>query len=154
RFAEVAHRRAFASRASFGRYVVSKLADALTMSPAKLRVLRDEAVAVGPDHVVLRNERLPADVVVLATGVTTSSSGEWSARVIEAWDECGLATIGRDSEVLLLGSGLSALDVLASLDAHGFGGKVTMVSRRGLLPRPHADVPPSAPLSPEAIDGA
>src|SRR6185295_13311342 len=39
--------------------------------------------------------------------------------------------------LLLLGSGLSALDVLSFLSAQGFAGEVTLVSPRGLLPLSH-----------------
>jgi len=41
-------------------------------------------------------------------------------------------------EVLLIGSGLTAIDVLVELHHRGFGGRVTAVSRHGLLPQPHA----------------
>jgi uncharacterized NAD(P)/FAD-binding protein YdhS len=48
---------------------------------------------------------------------------------------------------LVLGSGLSALDVLAFLDARGFEGRATVLSPRGLLPLAHA-APGGAPLPP------
>ena len=44
----------------------------------------------------------------------------------------------RELEVLtLVGSGLSALDVLAFLEHQHFEGKITLVSRHGLLPLAH-----------------
>jgi uncharacterized NAD(P)/FAD-binding protein YdhS len=42
--------------------------------------------------------------------------------------------------VLVVGSGLTALDVLVALDAGGHRGKVDVVSRRGRYPEVHADV--------------
>ena len=38
----------------------------------------------------------------------------------------------------LIGSGLTMVDVLLSARRDGFQGKVTVISRRGQLPRPHA----------------
>jgi uncharacterized NAD(P)/FAD-binding protein YdhS len=51
--------------------------------------------------------------------------------------EGAFETRGRHAPVLLLGSGLTAMDALLALRHHGHRGKVYMVSRRGLLPQPH-----------------
>lgn len=48
--------------------------------------------------------------------------------------------------VLLVGSGLTAIDAALLLDANGFGGRILALSRRGLAPRRHADTPPVTPL--------
>ena len=99
--------------------------------------------AITRDAVVLRGgATLPADVVILATGIVPRvkhAHPRFHPRVVDAWDECALATLplGKEGRLLLLGSGLSALDVLAFLDAQGFAGEVTLVSPRGLLPLSH-----------------
>ena len=46
-------------------------------------------------------------------------------------DECALAALPGKSRLLILGAGLTALDVVAFLDAHGFAGDATVLSRRG-----------------------
>ncbi|GAA1936820.1 FAD/NAD(P)-binding protein [Kitasatospora viridis] len=45
-----------------------------------------------------------------------------------------LAGIGADQRVVVLGSGLTAIDVVLSLTAAGHRGKVVLASRRGILP--------------------
>jgi uncharacterized NAD(P)/FAD-binding protein YdhS len=130
---------AFLGRALYGRYVTERFGAVVKSSPAKLRLWRDEAVAVTRDAVVLRGgATLPAEAVLLATGIVPRvKHAYWHARVVDAWDECALATLPKEGRLLLLGSGLSALDVLAFLDAQGFSGEVTLISPRGLLPLAH-----------------
>jgi len=132
---------AFLGRALYARYVTARLAACVKSSAAKLRLWRDEAVAITRDTVVLRGgATLPAEAVVLATGISPRvkhAHPHYHPRIVDAWDECALATLPMQGRLLLLGSGLSALDVLAFLDAQGFAGEVTLVSPRGLLPLPH-----------------
>lgn len=51
-----------------------------------------------------------------------------------------------DRTVVLLGSGLTALDVLVSLRARGHRGRIVLVSRRGLVPLAHGTYPGTATL--------
>ncbi len=136
--------KAFLSRHAYGAYVVQRLGDAIRGARAKLRVVRGEAVAIDDKAVELADgTRLPAEVVVLATGLAprlVPSTLPADPRIIDAWDECALAALPRDGKLLVLGAGLTALDVVAYLDAHGFAGSVSIVSRRGLLPRPDSQV--------------
>jgi uncharacterized NAD(P)/FAD-binding protein YdhS len=150
---------AFLPRTRFGRYAVERFGDVIRESPAKLRVLRGEAIAVEEDAVVLLDgTRLPAEAVVLATGLAPRISPSHltaDPRIIDAWDECALAALPREGKLLILGSGLSALDVVALLEAHKFKGSATILSRRGLLPRPHlAPLSPASPLRRELVDDA
>ena len=121
---------------------MARFADAVRESPSKLRVVRGEAIAVDARHVHLADgTALPADVVVLATGIAprlSPSALPDDPRVLDAWDECAVASLPREGRILVLGAGLTALDVVATLDARGFRGDATILSRRGLLPRPHS----------------
>ncbi len=132
---------AFLSRARFGAYAVARFGEALRGSRSKLRVVRDAAVAVDARVVRLAGGgALPAEVVVLATGLAprlAPSTLPDDPRVCDAWDECAIAALPREGRILVLGAGLTALDVVALLEAHGFRGDVTILSRRGLLPRSH-----------------
>src|SRR5262245_47061260 len=80
---------AFLGRALYGRYVTARFGAVVKSSPAKLRLWRDEAVAVTRDAVVLRGgATLPAEAVVLATGIVPRvKHASWPPRVVDARDE-------------------------------------------------------------------
>lgn len=154
---------AFRSRSEYAHYVVERFGDAVRTSAGKLRVVRGDAVDVDDGAVVLADgTRLPARAVILATGLAprlTPSSLPADPRIVDAWDECALACLPTSGTLLVLGSGLTALDVLAFLAARNFAGRVVLVSRRGLLPRRHLHAsepfeivePDSAPSSLPAV---
>jgi uncharacterized NAD(P)/FAD-binding protein YdhS len=69
--------------------------------------------------------------------------GEEARRAInEAVDEGG--------DILLIGTGLTMVDTVLSLDSAGFGGNILAVSRRGQMPRSHDKVEP-APVALEEV---
>jgi uncharacterized NAD(P)/FAD-binding protein YdhS len=53
------------------------------------------------------------------------------------WSPAALSGLGSDDSLLILGTGLTAIDVLAELDARGHRGCIAAVSRHGLLPQAH-----------------
>jgi uncharacterized NAD(P)/FAD-binding protein YdhS len=147
---------AFLPRARYGAYVVARLAGAIKQSRAKLRIVREQVLGADDSGVLLADGRhLGAEVVVLATGLSPRLAPSHlpdDARIIDAWDECAIAALPHDGRLLILGAGLTALDVVALLDSQKFRGAVTIASRRGLLPRPHLSplgAPP--PLSAETV---
>lgn len=146
---------AFMERASYGAYVVARLAEALRTSKGRLRVLRGEASALEDGGVTLSDGRhVDANVFVLATGLVpriTASGLPNDPRVVDAWDECGLATLPEDGRILVLGAGLSALDIVALLDRKAFRGRIDILSRNGLLPRPHLEPWTPAPAIPADV---
>jgi len=60
-----------------------------------------------------------------------------TAYVADPWRCAVESLIGRDESVLLLGTGLTALDMLVTLEQAGHRGPVWGLSRRGLQPQPH-----------------
>ncbi|MDA1321306.1 MAG: hypothetical protein O3B99_03340, partial [Proteobacteria bacterium] len=82
-------------------------------------------------------------------------AGEGPRRVADPWRPDALAAIAPDDDVLILGSGLTMVDVVLALQAQGWRGRATVVSRRGLLPQAHGahhDAPIDLP--PESLTGA
>jgi uncharacterized NAD(P)/FAD-binding protein YdhS/quercetin dioxygenase-like cupin family protein len=147
---------AFLPRARYGEYVVDRFARALRESPAELRVVRGEATRIERDAVILADgSRLRADAVVLATGLAPSRAPSTlpdDPRVIDAWDEGALEKLPQSARLLIVGAGLTAIDVITLLDSRGFSGSATIVSRRGLLPRPHlVTLSKAQPLRPETV---
>jgi uncharacterized NAD(P)/FAD-binding protein YdhS len=150
---------AFLPRTLYGAYVEAALTKAVRESRAELCAIRGEASGIDGDSVQLSDgRRVPADVVILATGLAPRIAPRWmssDSRIVDCWDERALVNLPTQGRVLILGSGLSALDVISTLSAREFSGQVTVLSRHGLLPRPHID--PSLrpkPISAEAIDAS
>ncbi|HEY2836906.1 MAG TPA: hypothetical protein VGI89_10085, partial [Rhizomicrobium sp.] len=93
-----------------------------------------------------------ADIVVLATGndlpapIATQYDAAIRARIIDnPWDEW---EVERDDAILVLGTGLTAVDAVISLRDRGHRGRVHLMSRRGLLPAGHVEVRKTASLPP------
>ncbi len=147
----------FPRRAEFGRYVAEQLLDASAGAPAaRLHHLRDRAGAVLPEAGGFRialegGGSVQAGLVVLATGHPPPALPaplqplRNDPRLLpDPWDPSALDRVPPDGDVLVLGSGLTGCDVAASLRARGHRGRLLMVSRHGLLPRPRTRLPVEA----------
>lgn len=132
----------YAPRMVFGGYVRELLAAA---SDA-VEIVRGDAVDVEPGgRVRLADGRvIAADAVVLALGnlrpalparIDTGALGD--AWVGDPWAGDFIAGLEPRDTIVLLGTGLTAVDVALTLDARGFAGRILALSRRGLAPRAH-----------------
>ena len=148
----------FVPRAVYGRYLRAALAAVQVERPGRLTLREADACdlveADGRYEVVFADgERLAADTMVLATGnLPPHTPGGIDPAVLpdgsyveDPWRADPAAGLGAEDTVVLLGTGLTAVDVALQLDAAGFAGKTLALSRRGLSPRRHVDGAPMAP---------
>lgn len=136
----------FPTRAAFGDYVnahVRELGDAVTHHKTKARtVVQLESGYRVPCE---NGDGIYADAVVLAVCHTPPQvpSSIASLRhhprfVANPWQTDALRSIAPNDRVLIVGTGLTMADIVASLDRQGHRGKITAVSRRGLRSQTHA----------------
>jgi uncharacterized NAD(P)/FAD-binding protein YdhS len=134
---------AFAPRMVYGDYLAG-----LLTAEAGIESVRGEAVDVDEGGVTLADgRRIEADTVVLAPGnfapatpIDTAGLGErW---VDDPWAGDFASGLGVDDNVLLIGTGLTAIDAVLTLEALGFRGRILALSRRGLAPRAHGEREP------------
>lgn len=129
---------------------------------ARLVVVHDQAERAdlrpgGLWEVRLRSgEAIACDGVVLATGhrpPTDPLQGRWSGPrdrwIADPWRPGATDGISSQDAVIIVGAGLTAMDVILSLADRqpGRSGAISLVSRSGLLPRSHLATP-SAPVDP------
>lgn len=156
----------FAPRRLYGAYVQNRLEAVETTHPGLVERVAGEAIAVDGTAVRLAGGRtIEADAVVLATGNPAPRTANGAAgRIIgDPWAAGALDRIGADDDVIILGTGLTMVDMVLALEAGGWRGKATALSRRGLSPRAHAarhdaPIPPtpgltSGPVSARLAEG-
>lgn len=157
---ELADPQGFAPRMIYGDYVQSILADA----DARVERVVGEAVKVeetasGARVTLADGALIEADAAVLANG--NPPPGDANARGLaesdryfaDPWASGQLEKVGPNEDVLLLGAGLTMIDVVLALKEQGWKGRALALSRRGLLPRPHNAVQLHAVArQPEATD--
>ncbi|MBC3207677.1 FAD/NAD(P)-binding protein [Pseudomonas sp. SWRI111] len=102
---------------------------------------------------------LKADQVVLAFGNFAPADPCGFARIAseqqfqaDPWSSRHSDPIDENAPVLLVGTGLTALDVSLALMQQGHRGPIYMVSRRGLRPLPHRPQRPSHEVSAQLVD--
>lgn len=145
----------FVPRRRFGEYVSSILAQAVASGNAK--VVRGDAVAAergaaGWSVRLADGSRVEGSALVLAQGNQPPQLPPFARGVDEKyfvndpWSDEGRDAIssaaGKGGDILLIGTGLTMVDMVLSLDEARLRGRITALSRRGLMPRAHAD--PSA----------
>ncbi len=153
----------FAPRATYGRYLAQELAAALAAPAAngvRLRHYATEALAAPllPDG---RRAVQLADGRTLASQATVLALGNFPPppptgpdhRYLhhpgyhaDPWATGSLARIGATEPVILIGAGLTAVDMLLALRAQGHRAPVQVVARRGHWPAAHG--PASDPCYP------
>jgi len=154
--AEGGHRRGFAQRLYFARYLADILEEAVRSGKVEIvNSTADSAVRQGGRwQVALDGGRtLEADAVALAIGnqepdMLRTFSGVKNGFIGNPWGADAQAAVRDVAEsgkaALIVGTGLTMVDLILSLDAAGHQGQIVALSRRGLAPRAHADFEPAA----------
>ncbi len=142
----------FAPRKVYGAYVQSLLAEYEARVPVDVQVTHwtDEAIDLDlwDDHVTINlesGESIQVDKVVLAIGNFPPGHPHLADRsffaseryVGDPWIKGNLDAVHPEDTVLLIGSGLTALDLTLGMRERGFAGTIHMLSRRKQLPQRH-----------------
>jgi uncharacterized NAD(P)/FAD-binding protein YdhS len=141
----------FLPRAVYGHYVQAVLNEAAqSAGKQRLEWIRDEAFALSPTNagtteINLRSgRRLLADRVVLALGnfpprdpLASWDAEDGSRYFRNPWSAETFEEVADLGSILLVGSGLTSVDVALQLRVQGCRGTIHVVSRHGLLPQPH-----------------
>jgi uncharacterized NAD(P)/FAD-binding protein YdhS len=143
----------FVARRTYGQYLSELLVDAEARARPRVRLIRipeevaDLVPALGGRslRVVTHTQELTVDAVVLALGhaapadLPVPDGGLYASNRYRRspWVSGALDGVPARAPVLLLGTGLTFVDVVLSLVKAGHTGTVYALSRRGLLPRQH-----------------
>lgn len=151
----------FEPRGEYGEYL-RDVANAVGSSVDRY-CARAESLEFDSDGVVIvlsDNRRIVADQAVLALGNAlpipisgkgrqTGSAPEASPVIDDPWEKGSLASINPDDTVVLVGTGLTAVDIAVSLSERSHRGPIIAISTGGEWPRRH--VPHPAPVSPTPV---
>jgi uncharacterized NAD(P)/FAD-binding protein YdhS len=146
----------FISRGTYGAYIADMLSAAVKAPDGaeRLVLVYDEVVRLEPrPHggfglLLGMGRTLAVDAVVLALGglapappVATLSALPKGAFSAHPWADDALNGLEPRSGVVMIGTGLTMVDVVLSLEARGHRGPILALSRRGLLARRHQGDP-------------
>ncbi|WP_231739299.1 FAD/NAD(P)-binding protein [Novosphingobium sp. FSW06-99] len=143
----------FVPRLAYGQYLREVLINSLGQTRRPLHVRADDVVdlvetAQGVDAVLADGRVVAGRTAVLALGHCLPRLPAPLAMLppplawADPWHPEALAGLRPDDRVVLVGTGLTAIDLILSLDRSGHRGPIVALSRRGLVPRAHL---PSGP---------
>ncbi|WP_260610631.1 FAD/NAD(P)-binding protein [Sphingomonas sp. IC081] len=144
----------FVPRLTYGLYLRELLIKALSDAGPKAQIVHAEALSArfGDRTVTVvldDGSEIAARSLVLALGNFPPTPHPALAalpperRFSDPWNPAAVADAAALDHVLLIGTGLTAADMILSLDKAGFKGRITALSRRGLKPHAHAETGPA-----------
>ncbi|MGI2034705.1 FAD/NAD(P)-binding protein [Rhizobium panacihumi] len=142
----------FASRGDYGLYLRDRFAALLRerRQDVRLDFVRAKATQClrrddgGYSFQLANGTHLDASTVVLCLGLgnadlPVSHQNPGGDQVVgNPWRLSWLSHVEPDEEICILGSGLTMIDQVLALREHGHKGRIHVLSRRGLVPLPHA----------------
>ena len=143
----------FASRRLYGRYLRALLYDEITQSGGRVRLCADDVRGLAPAGNGWRlscasGREVAAAAVVIASGTLPSSRPCDGTVFHDPWAAGATAGLRPGEPVLIVGTGLTMVDLALAMHARGFGGPIVALSRRGLAPQRHAAPGPAWPCPP------
>lgn len=142
----------FVSRRRFGTYLRAILEDARQtglVTLAATEAVGAERFSAGWRVSLADGARVEARALVLAQGNQPPATPAFARGISEQlfvngpWTDEGRAAVTRAAagggDVLIIGTGLTMIDVVLSLDEARHRGRIIALSRRGQAPRAHAD---------------
>ena len=167
----------FLRRRDFGDYLAAAVHEHALHNASGSRITHRQALAIGarladgpetgtaaaPVELQLDDgSTLPGDLLIIATGNPRPRlRPPFDARLAghaQVWadplDPSHPLQVPTDARVLVVGSGLTSLDLISTLLRQGHTGPIEVLSRRGLRPRPQSPDPVLAPgaVAPRALD--
>lgn len=135
----------FVPRRLYGDYIASLVEPlvAETCAPWRLTIVQGECTDVGESTdgvsiMLADGRRFDADIAILATGHDPAVLQ--LACQADPWAPPSAAGVDKDATILILGTGLTAIDYVLTLLADGHRGPVVAMSRRGLMAKAHRRV--------------
>lgn len=147
----------FVPRLIYGEYLRELLAREMARQPGRLTLVQGDAAGLelgdGAQIALAGGRTIKADLAVLAVGNLPphhpAGFGDHLSPDLYAadpWTDAATAGLGEADTVLILGTGLTMVDLALRLEAEGFSGRIVALSRRGLLPHRHGDQTGYAPI--------
>lgn len=144
------HAKTFVSRKVFGDYVTEELEKSMHGAGSRIQVRIDQVrkIEKSDERFIVGTEsqvQITADVVILGLGnfapadILSDDDSIYNdpKYLSNPWTDKVYSGLTGYENILLAGTGLSAVDVILGLRVRGFEGHITMCSRRGRLPLPH-----------------
>lgn len=155
----------FLPRLAYGDYLHGELDAAIANARVPVQRQPHEAIALERERDGFRvflddGQAFHSDRVVLAVGALAPQALAGVGPRLSVhpryvgwpWQAGALERIGADADVLIVGTGLTMIDVVLTLQARGHRGRLLAISRRGLAPQAHAAEPrPPVELPPHLL---
>lgn len=141
----------FLPRKLYGSYLESRFTEVMNdeHKPAHIKAFASEATQLHKKdqlfHITLNNkETLTANKLVLAIGnpkpiniLRDYDLEQHDHYLTDPWGFNQIKKIPTKATIVIIGTGLTAIDILLSLQAQNHTGKIYLLSRHGLLPKVH-----------------
>jgi uncharacterized NAD(P)/FAD-binding protein YdhS len=148
--------RCFIPRGVYGEYIADLARELIAAGAIRHIVAHCTDLVETKPSVVIKLDSGAAhefDRVILATGHDTKSTLS-GIPALQPWTPGALSELKASAPILIMGTGLTMVDTVLSLDRQGHRGKVTALSHHGLLSAAHRPVKTFAVAANEVPFGA